>query len=782
MLSPATLLTIFNKKYMSIRHIFTTAFLIMMVFVSAAQTGSIKGRVSTSDGKPAVSVNIILEKTARGTTVNHAGNFTFNNVPAGAYVIVASFAGLETQRKEITVLQDQTVSVDFTLAENNQQLSEVVVRAGNKIADKSSESVARMPLKNLENPQVYSVVGKELMREQVTTDIKEPFRNSPGVVPAQYVTGMFNVLFRGFTTWDYARNGLATSVERSGTEIANLERIEMIKGPSGTLFGGSVSSFGGVMNLVTKKPYAQLGGQIDYSVGSFDLSRASVDLNTPLNADKTVLFRLNAVQHRQNSANEYGKTRRFTIAPSLFYQVNDRLSLLFDFEYYKSNATQLPYNLLFADQTPFTSFKEIPLDFKKSFFKNDLLSETEAIKYFVHARYQLSKNWVTTTDYSNVNEYVHSSYQPYASWIDKDHATPYVQLFGPRERTSTNFQQNFNGTFSTGSFRHNLLIGFSYEYIDETYSLKRTALLDTVFTGEDFDRVGKDQVDKALQNPAYAASDGYSSSTMAVYASDVINWTDRISTMLSLRLNRYKDNYGDGYLQTSLSPKLGLVYQVVKERVSLFANYMNGFQNQGPVTQPDATIFKPKPVFANQWEGGLKAELPGNKVSATLSYYYIGIDNAVRSDENFFTIQDGKQVSKGIEVEFIANPLAGLNIITGYSYNENKIVRAEAYEGKLSTGAPQQMINYWISYRLPVQVIKGIGIGFGGNYVGESYFNSSNTLVIPSSHVLNGTVFYDREQWRLAFKLNNITDVHYWDPTGFPLATRNFVVNASFKF
>lgn len=767
---------------MNTKQLFITTFFLLAVFIARAQTGIIKGTVFTSDGKPAELVNVVVEKTGRGTTVNKAGAFIISNIQPGSYTLTASFTGLRQQKKEVTVIAGQTVVVDFILEENSTQLKEVEVMSANKIADKTSDFVARMPLKNLENPQVYSVVGKELMKEQMMIDIKEPFLNSPGVVPAQYVTGMFNVLFRGFTTWDYARNGMATSVERTGTEIVNLERIEMIKGPSGTLFGGSVSSFGGVMNLVTKKPYAHFGGEVDYSIGSFDLSRATVDINAPLNKDKTVLFRINAVQHRQNSVNEFGKSKRLAVAPSLSYQVNDRLSLLFDFEYYKSNATQLPYSLLFADETPFNSFKDIPLDFKKSFFQNDLLSQTEAFKYFLHAKYQLSKNWTSTTDYSNVNEYVTSSYQPYITWFDEETAAPYVQLFGPRERTSTNFQQNFNGSFSTGSIHHKLLLGVSYEYISESYSLRRTANLDTISVKDPFDRVGKEIVDQALIHPSFASSDAYSQNVVAVYASDVISWTDRFSTMLSLRLNRYEDKYGDGFKQTSLSPKLGVVYQVVKDKVSVFANYMNGFQNQGPIAQPDATIFKPKPVFANQWEGGVKAELPGNKLSATLSYYYIGIDNAIRTDENQFTIQNGKQVSKGMEAELIVNPVSGLNIITGYAFNENKIVRADDYEGKLVTGAPQHVVNYWISYKLPLKSVKGIGIGFGGNYVGDSYFNSSNTLVLPANHVINATAFYEKDKWRIGFKINNISDVQYWDPSGFAQTTRNFIANFSFRF
>jgi iron complex outermembrane receptor protein len=747
-----------------------------------AQTGTIKGTVTTSDGKPAEFVNIALEGSTKGAVVNEAGHFTVNRVPAGTYTLAASFTGLITQKSSVTVTAGATSSINFILAEDNQQLQEVVVSGDRQLMNRETEYVARMPLKNLENPQVYNVVGKDLMKEQVMTDIKDVFRAAAGVAPTEYVTGSFAVVFRGFTNFDYARNGMATSVYRSGTEIANLERIELIKGPSGTLFGSQVSTFGGAMNLVTKKPYAGFGGEVGYSMGSFDLSRATIDINTPLNKEKTVLLRFNAVNHQQNSSNEYGKNKRFVISPSLSYQASERLSFLFDFEYFKSNATRLAYTLLFADEVPFKSAKDIPLGFKKSFFQNDLLSDAAATKYFGQARYQISKNWTSTTGISHVNEFLNHSYQPYVNWISADTAVTSVRHFGPRERTYANVQQNFNGSFNTGRFHHNLLIGASYEYNDETVTYS-VVPLDKININESFEKSGLSRVNSILADPSTTVShDAYGGNAFGVYASDVINWTDRLSTMLSLRFDRFEQTYEGGFVQPSLSPKLGIVYQLVKDQVSLFGNFMNGFRNQGPVEQPNGSLFKPKPVFANQLEGGVKAELPGNKLSGSISYYHIGVDNALRTDDAQYSFQDGKQVSKGVEVELTANPVSGLNIVAGYGFNENKFTKADVYEGNFETQAPQHIVNYWLSYRLPFRNLKGIGLGFGGNYVSDSYVNSSNTYSIPAYHTINATAFYQKEKWKFGFKLNNITNVKYWDSVGNAQFTRNVVANFSFKF
>ncbi len=769
-----------NKIYTMLKLL---TLLLSIAFLPAfAQTGTIKGTVTTSDGKPAKFVNIVLSGTNKNGVVDENGRYTINKVAAGTYTLTASFTGLATQKSIITVIAGETNVVNFTLTEDNRQLQEVVVNSNSRLASKETDYVARMPLKNLENPQVYNVVGKALIKEQIMTDIKEVFRAAPGVAPTEYVTGSFAVLFRGFTNFDYARNGMSTSVYRSGTEIANLERIELIKGPSGTLFGSQVSTFGGAINLVTKKPYSGFGGEVDYSMGSFDLSRASIDLNTPLNKEKTVLLRFNAVKHQQNSSNEYGKNKRYMFTPSISYQASDRLSFLFDFEYFNSTANRLAYTLLFGDEVPFKSTKDIPLGFKKSFFQNDLLSDAEATKYFGQAKYQISKNWVSTTGVSHVNEFLNHSYQPYVEWINASTASTKIIHFGPRERTYGNIQQNFNGTFNTGKIQHNLLIGVSYEFNNETLTDKEIPL-DQIDINKPFQKTGLSRVTGLLaDNSIPTSNDAYGGNAFGLYASDVIKWTDRLSTMVSLRFDRFKQTYDGGFVQPSLSPKLGIVYQVVKDQVSLFGNFMNGFQNQGPVEQPDGSFFKPKPVFANQMEGGIKADLPGGKLGGSISYYYIKIDNALRIDNAQFSFQDGKQVSKGVEIELTANPFTGLNIVAGYGFNENKFVKADVYEGKLATQAPKSIVNYWLNYQLPFQNIKGIALGFGGNYVGDSYFNASNTYTIPAYHVINAAFSYQREKWKFGFKLNNISNVEYWDLVGNPQFTRNFVANFSFKF
>lgn len=237
------------------------------------------------------------------------------------------------------------------------------------------------------------------------------------------------------------------------------------------------------------------------------------------------------------------------------------------------------------------------------------------------------------------------------------------------------------------------------------------------------------------------------------------------------------------YNQTAFSPRFGAVYQIVKDKVSIFGNYMNGFSNNGGADF-DGNTFKPS--YANQFEGGAKFDL--DKISATLSYYDIKVTNTLYDDVAHanFSLQDGTQLSKGFEAEIIANPVPGLNIIAGYTYNDSKYTKANAsVEGlrPATAGAPK-MANVWISYRLIDGPVQGLGLGFGGIY-GSSYHQVNTATFkfsIPSYTVLDAAVFYDKPKYRIGLKIDNLTNEKYWSFRYAAQSPAKVTGNFTFKF
>ena len=770
------------------KFLFIISFLFAVCTVVAQQShGRIKGKITTSDGKPASEVNIVLKNSKYNTSTNEEGNFELSRIRTNSYTLQISLTGYETVEQEVVIANNETTILNVQLKVSNKELQEVVINNRKSLLSKKTQYVARMPLKNIENPQVYNVIHKELIQEQIVIDPAGAVRNAPGVVPLNYPSGGFAVIFRGFTTGINSRNGMETLSGRSSVGIANVERIEVLKGPSGTLFGSSASSFGGVVNLVTKKPFETSATEISYTAGSFGINRLTLDLNTPLTKDKNVLFRLNAEVNNEKSFLDYGFNKTLSFTPSIIFKASEKLTFSVDAELFKVNNTRPLYPTATV-ASGITNPGDIQLNYKKSLVHDDVDAKSSSSKAFVQAEYQINERWKSTTLFSYVSEDLDYSYQVLPTWTSPTTATMRATLFGPISSNYTNIQQNFNGEFSTGILKHKILAGVNYRYYTDTFSSTPTpaAPFRTIDVTTNFNPVRRSEIDKVLLAPVIRA--GRDEYTFSGYASYVLSVADRLYAMASLRLDNFdrkESGTVPGYSQNSLSPKLGIVYQIVKDQVSVFGNYMNGFQNLAPVTQPGGEQLILDPLYANQYEGGIKAEMFNKKLSATVSYYKITNDNALIRQADLTYQQDGKQVSKGVEFEFLANPLPGLDITAGYAYNDNRIVKTseanKAIEGNKAQDAPEDVVNFWASYKFQ-NVLKGLGIGLGANYVDKSYMATTNTFYIPSYTIYNQTIFYEQSNWRVGLKINNLSNKKYWSSWGAPQPPANFLVNLTFRF
>jgi len=762
-----------------------------VLIVLKKPSGTIKGTVKTSDGKPAAFVTISI-KNVSTTFVDANGKYQLKNIPEGTYQITASFIGLNTQTQQITIQADRSATADFILSESSAQLSEVLIRGNktNQFAAKESDQIARLPLKNLENPQTYNLVTNAVIKERNITNYAEIFYNAPGVTPPSVTYSAGNEYFiRGiYTSSAEFRNGLKT-YDAEAEDPVNIDHVEILKGPSATLFGTANGAFGGVINNVTKTPFKETRGELGYSGGSFNLSRFTLDYNTALNKDSTMLFRINGARHRENSFQDYGFKHTYTIAPSLLYQINDRLSLRLDAEFYHQNSSMWQWNS-FGEDVTIRNIKDLNVPYNRSAAGDQMTEDWSSSKLYGRADYKISDHWTSSTNFSqNIYRRNESYYMNGNQYINDSTLVRSIMGARPQIANTTQVQQNFNGDFNIAGMRNRIVIGldFSSTKINSTFVGRYS---DTVVMSNPASKVNVPR-EKILNAFTMDPSDFHIIATTSVYSayvSDVLNVTDRLLAMASLRVDRFVNgntiwsgvNQEDKFDQTALSPKFGLVYQVVKDQVSLFGNYMNGFSNNAPqVVGADVVNFKPSQ--GNQWEGGIKASVLQHKLSATLSYYDIAVKDALRFDNNLgATIQDGNEHSHGFEAELIANPVTGLNIMAGYSYNDSKYLETNNGGDGMILGAPKNIANFYVSYRLNT-LIEGLGAGFGGNYVDESRFNAP--IVVPSYFVCNAQLMYDQPKFGLSFKVNNLTDEKYWSWNFIQAQpTRSFVAGATFKF
>lgn len=785
---------------MKFKFLFTALFLVCIFsgFLSFAQGGgTLQGKVFSSDGQPAEGVSVVLVGKKHVTTTNSQGEYKLAGIQPGSYVLRVSSVELKPVEKSITIREGESASYDFRLTENHAFLEEIVIAGRkNKFYSKESQTVAKMPLARLENPQVYTSIPKNLLREQMVIDFGNALRNTPGMYKIQGSRGINSdgasfYSLRGFRTEATMVDGVPAQTN-GDYDPASVERIEVLKGPSATLFGGALTSFGGLVNIITRKPLDTLGGEVSYTTGSFNLNRVNADIYGPLNEEKTVLFRLNAAYHHQLSWQDAGFRKTLFLAPSLELRASDRLRINLNADFYSAEATSPSVVFLnrtrqFIAHTP----EELHFDWKRSYTSNDLTIKTPTVNVRAVGAYKLSEDWTSQTIISSNTRRTDGYYQyQFIRKATDDSLERNISLQNTINST-LDIQQNFVGDLKIAGFRNRLLIGIDYVRLKANNDNSPYIVYDfvngTLNNDNNYTKISKYGVDQKIAASTAAPTRNHGSTYIySAYASDVISITDQVMAMLSLRVDQF-DSKGtinhatnaplanSKYQQTAFSPRFGLVYQVVKNQVSLFANYMNGFSNVAPVTQPLPEISGTfKPQQASQFEGGVKLELFNNQLNFTASYYDIKVDNVTRPEvyklngvDYNITVQNGTQTSKGIEFELNANPVAGLNINAGYAHNDSKLTKSTtALEGRRPAAAgPADLANLWVSYSFLSGKWKGLGIGVGGNYISEHLTaNSAATGVFtfPSYTLLNATVFYEARRFRLGIKFDNITDEQYF--------------------
>ncbi len=773
--------------------------------------GKISGKVTLVDGQPYASASVSVLETGKSTLTDEDGTYIFNNVAPGKYTIRFQLLGNPQKDLTVTVSQGETAKLDYKLEKENVQALQEVTVAGttNKFTQKESVYIARLPLKNLENPQVYNSVPKALFQEQMAVDLGSIAKNVPGAgIPMIANQGRVTFRSRGFDTEPNARNGVAGAAF-SFIDPANLERIEAIKGPSATLFGNSIaSSYGGLYNRVTKKPYNGFGGEVGFTTGSWNLNRLTVDVNTPINEDRTALFRLNGATTWEHSFQDLGYTNSMSAAPSFSYQITDRLSLLLDVEFGQAKGTSVvrlnPYVAVPAGQTSVErSIADINFPYNKTFLSNDLTYKTQMMNIFGQINYKISDEWTSQTILSRARSSISGDITA-LNGRSETTIRPNV-IVGYTQFIATDLQQNFIGDFKIAGHRNRLVVGLDYYNNFNDFDRVTVNLPDVDFVNTPASyRVSQFKVD-SLTSRGTLRKETNRDNTYAAYASNVFNITDQLTAMASLRINRYQykgvynistgltsGGLGVGgvqagpYSQTSLSPKFGLVYEVLKDRVSLFGNYMNGFFNKSGIKR-DGSGFEAE--YADQLEFGAKADIFNHKLVGTISYYDIKVKNILRPDpvDANYSIQDGSQLSRGLEVELTANPFAGLNIVAGYAYNDSKVTDASDIRNnglRPGQSGPPNTINFWVSYRFPQGKLKGLGAGFGGNSGDKSYHTNTynSKFIIPAYQIFDASIFYDHSKFRIGFKVDNLTSEKAWSVRLTPQSPARFTGNFILRF
>jgi len=697
----------------------------------------------------------------------------------------------------------------------------VIISQQQKTIVKSGKS----NIKPLDLPQASMVIGKETIKQQQVLRLSDVVRNTNGI----YVSGASNASgnnqeelgSRGFTF--SGANTFKNGVRFNGSlipETSSLESIEILKGSSALLYGNVAP--GGILNLITKKPRFDHGGEISIRTTEYNFFKPTLDVYGSVNNSNTVAYRFISSYEQGNSFRNDVTTDRIYFNPSLLFDISAKTNILIEADYTKDNRTPdfglatIDYNVI---ELPRNTF----LGFNWGKFASEQVGFTTTINHDLNKKWQLKGIF----SYQGYSTNLLSSLRPNAG-INDPTVSPnnLVQANGDWRRgvQKTDTEQDYslaeidlNGIFHTGKIKHTFLIGADADQSNTTtLAYKNITYYDKINIYNPKFIIEKNSL---YANTIVPTMDK-NTNTLAnvkragIYFQDLIELNTKFKVLTGLRYS-YLENTTNTYTYGTpptpgkpsktndniISPKLGLVYQPTKTN-SIFASYSDSFALN---TGTDRNLNALPHSTIDQYEVGIKNEFFKGHLVANLTTYLIDYANLAQQDldapnpnPNIKELAGAYQ-SKGVEIDITAHH-KGLRLITGYSFNETKYTKSNIYDaGTYLRFSPKHTANASAFYTFETTQLKGLELGIQSTYIGERLGgrlrpNNASTPAeqarkpIPVDGFLqfDASIGYSIKNFTFRAKLANLANVVsyyvYDDNTVTPIAPRMLTSTVSYKF
>ena len=639
------------------------------------------------------------------------------------------------------------------------------------VTDASVGTRTDTPTQNV--PQSIQVIPQEVIEDQQVNNVTDALRNVPGILPVDSNRTLFNnVTIRGFGggsqgfdfgTDVYRRNGLRDPQGASNTgDTANIDRIEVLKGPSSVLYGQG--SPGGIINLVTKQPLREPFYEVSGEIGNYNFYRGTIDLSGPLDENENLLYRLNVAAETSESFIDFYDRDRYLVNPVLAWNISDDTKLTLEFEYRSVrslNDAGLPAVGTVLDNPN----GNISLD--RYTGEPDLDNQdTDNYRIGYNFEHRFSENWRIRNAFDTVLSRS-NSLRLINGNLDSDGRTLTRNYFDNGDGFDVNaftLDTYTVGKFNTGSVEHELVGGI--ELSRNEVRSNNTFFAPVQGSIDLFDpQYGASLIEPTRFTDRKTTDDG-----LGIYLQDQVSLSDKLIVVLGGRFDILTNEVEDFNLDTNdfqqneaFSPRVGLVYKPI-EAISLYASYTRSLE-QSIGESADGSVFDPG--RGTQYEIGIKGNI-GDRLSATLALYDLTRTNVLTDDPDNpnpqFQIQTGEQNSQGIELSVAGEILPGWNITGGYAYTDATITEDNTFaEGNRLDNAPENAVSLWTTYTLQQGSLQGLGFGAGLFFVDEREGDLANSFQLPSYTRTDTAIFYERGKFKTAVNFRNLFDIDYFE-------------------
>lgn len=709
------------------------SFLLLSIFFSLttlAQNGSLKGTVTDENNNLVTHASVILIENNLTTTTDASGNYVFSDLPYGKYNLKVSSMTYKAELFVVTIDKPNTI-VNFKLKVNEQLLDEVEVFGKRNKQPEKLQALTRLPLKPSEQIQSISIISSKLIEQQGNLTISDATKNVPGVYTfATYGNKRESMSSRGFRGIPILKNGVRVNSDFRGvgilTDAIGIDNIQVLKGTAAITQGVAtdLGSPGGVINIVTKTPKFQSGGEVALRGGSWGLFRPTFDVYGPIDDNEKIAFRVNGAYERSDSYRSMISNERLYFNPSLQWKANDKTTVTVEMDYLDDSRTPDLGTVNLAGND-INAIYDLPHD-KFLGFKSDRVA-TKNATYTIRVDRKLNDKFSLRAAY-------------FKSDLDIDDTgaslSQLASSFNERKRSiSNNTRKDINDVLQldlvgqdiqTGFLKHTFQAGMDYSSNNTETTNSKSVVIDTINVFGNIPNIYP-----TPNSPlAFGSSENTKSRALGLLVQDMITWNKWLKTFVGLRYSSVeitKSNTVGTQRNDAWNPLAGVIFTPMSN-INLFASYTNSSNPRSA-----ALLSHSGEELGNerwdQFETGFKTTWINDRLRFNLTLFKINNKdmNLPVYDENWVATgyyqKGGNDERKGIEVELSGRILENLEVITGYSYIDAKYKEHTAYVYNSSPlNTPKHTFNAWANYTF-TGALKGFSLGAGAYYTGKRPMN-----------------------------------------------------------
>ncbi len=613
-------------------------------------------------------------------------------------------------------------------------------------------------------PQSIQIVTADEIVEQGARSVGDLLRNVPSANPGYSRVGAyqsFSLKVRGFLA-DQMRNGIRQRYyeDVDASALSNIDRVEVLKGPSGVLYGQS--AVGGIVSIITKQPQDSQFGSFAVTLGQYDQKMLTVDMNTSLAPGLAV--RVTGEVERSGTFVDHQDMNRKNVAFNLLHAPSDSVAAHLVAEYVERDTQRNP-GLPIKGTVQGNGVRAL----SRSLYLGEpavdaLTANAPMVQAWVDVK--LSDNW-TVTPRVQYQEFNSSFLQIRLRAPDALDPTTITRngRIGREDDSYTIGQIDLSGRLVTGPITHKLLFGYEYDHERSRFTqsnLTNVSSINVLTPVYAFNGIAPAKT--------FAFDNFYNIDGHALYAQDQIDLTDRWNLIGAIRHSWIDASDGDWKGATNNRAKtsttiwqIGSTYRLTNV-LSVYAGYNTGFDIENTGGARTRTGEPLKPEESNQAEVGLRYRT--DSLRGSVSLFQIKRVNAVTADpvDPDFSINAGEQRVRGVEVEGEWNVTDWWQLNAGYAWLDGKVTRSnDGIVGKRIGDLPEHSFTARTNVTIPGTPVTLRG---GINHITNRVLVDGSDVILPAYTLADIGVGVDLKPVRIDVTLSNLFDERYFTASG----------------